>query len=43
MLLNMPVVPDKSIARERLNGGSAGLQRAWKLGNRRDGLGALAG
>jgi hypothetical protein len=29
MLLNMPVVPDKSIARERLNGESAGLQRAW--------------
>jgi len=32
MLLNMPVVPDKSIARERLNGESAGLQRAWYRG-----------
>ena len=27
-LLNMPVVPDKSIARERLNGESPELQRA---------------
>ena len=31
-LRNMPVVPDKSIARERLNGESAGLQRAWYRG-----------
>jgi hypothetical protein len=28
-LRNMPVVPDKSIARERLNGESTELQRAW--------------
>lgn len=31
-LRNMPVVPDKSIARERLNGESAELQRAWYNG-----------
>lgn len=28
-LRNMPVVPDKSVARMRLNGGNADLQRAW--------------
>jgi len=28
-LRNMPVVPDKSVARARLNGASAELQRAW--------------
>ncbi len=32
VLRNMPVVPDKSVARERLNGGSAQLQRAWYQG-----------
>ncbi len=32
VLRNMPVVPDKSIARERLNGESAQLQRAWYRG-----------
>src|SRR6185295_13847753 len=32
MLRNMPVVPDKSIARERLNGESTELQRAWYRG-----------
>ena len=31
-LRNMPVVPDKSIARERLNGESTELQRAWYRG-----------
>jgi hypothetical protein len=31
-LRNMPVVPDKSIARERLNGESAELRRAWYRG-----------
>jgi len=29
---NMPVVPDRSIARHRLNGGDASLQRAWYKG-----------
>jgi hypothetical protein len=29
---NMPVVPDGSIARHRLNGGDASLQRAWYRG-----------
>jgi hypothetical protein len=32
-LLNMPVVADKSIARERLNGESPELQRAWYRGH----------
>jgi hypothetical protein len=32
-LLNMPVVPDKSIARERLNGESPELHRAWYRGH----------
>lgn len=31
-LRNMPVVPDKSVARIRLNGESADLQRAWYQG-----------
>lgn len=31
-LRNMPIVPDKSTARERLNGESAELQRAWFKG-----------
>lgn len=31
-LRNMPVVPDKSVARDRLNGESAELQRAWYKG-----------
>ena len=31
-LLNMPVVPDKSRARTRFNGGSPELQRAWYQG-----------
>lgn len=31
-LRNMPVVPDKSVARERPNGESAELQRAWYKG-----------
>src|SRR4029078_2558880 len=31
-LRNMPVVPDKSIARQRLNGESTELQRAWYRG-----------
>ncbi len=31
-LRNMPVVPDKSVARIRLNGESAALQRAWYRG-----------
>lgn len=31
-LRNMPVVPDKSVARMRLNGGNADLQRAWYRG-----------
>ena len=31
-LRNMPVVPDKSTAKARLKGGSAGLQRAWYQG-----------
>ena len=31
-LRNMPVVPDKSIARERLNGESTELKRAWYRG-----------
>jgi hypothetical protein len=31
-LRNMPVVPDKSTAKARLNGGSAALQRAWYQG-----------
>ncbi len=31
-LRNMPVVPDKSSARERLDGGNASLQRAWYKG-----------
>ena len=31
-LRNMPVVPDKSVARTRLNGESAELQRAWYKG-----------
>jgi hypothetical protein len=31
-LRNMPVVPDKSVARIRLNGESAALQRAWYQG-----------
>jgi hypothetical protein len=31
-LRNMPVVPDKSVARLRLNGESAELQRAWYQG-----------
>jgi len=31
-LRNMPVVPDKSVARVRLNGESAALQRAWYQG-----------
>jgi hypothetical protein len=31
-LLNMPVVPDKSRARLRLNGGNPELQRAWYRG-----------
>jgi len=31
-LRNMPVVPDKSVARVRLNGESAALQRAWYRG-----------
>ncbi len=31
-LRNMPVVPDKSVARTRLNGDSAELQRAWYHG-----------
>jgi hypothetical protein len=31
-LRNMPVVPDKSTARERLNGESTELQRAWYRG-----------
>lgn len=31
-LRNMPVVPDKSVARMRLNGEDAGLQRAWYQG-----------
>ncbi len=31
-LLNMPVVPDKSVARQRLNSESAELQRAWYKG-----------
>jgi hypothetical protein len=31
-LRNMPVVPDKSVARMRLNGESADLQRAWYQG-----------
>ena len=31
-LRNMPVVPDKSVARSRLNGESAALQRAWYHG-----------
>jgi hypothetical protein len=31
-LLNLPVVPDKSVARERLNGESADLQRGWYKG-----------
>src|SRR5262249_52085281 len=31
-LPNMPVVPDKSTAKARLNGGSAALQRAWYQG-----------
>ena len=29
ILRNMPVVPDRSIARQRLNGESTELQRAW--------------
>jgi len=29
---NMPIVPDKSVARSRLNGQSAELQRAWYQG-----------
>jgi len=32
MVRNMPVVPDKSTARMRLNGESADLQRAWYQG-----------
>lgn len=32
MLRNMPVVPDKSRAKARLKGASAGLQRAWYRG-----------
>ena len=32
MLLNMPVVPDKSHARARLKGEDGGLQRAWYHG-----------
>lgn len=32
VLRNMPVVPDKSMARTRLNGGSAELQQAWYRG-----------
>lgn len=31
-LRNMPIVPDKSVARERLHGESAELQRAWYKG-----------
>ena len=31
-LLNMPVVPDKSQATKRLNGGDPGLHRAWYRG-----------
>jgi len=31
-ILNMPVVPDKSVASTRLNGESAELQRAWYQG-----------
>ena len=31
-LRNMPVVPDKSVARQRLNGESTELQRAWCRG-----------
>ncbi len=31
-LRNMPVVPDKSVARKRLKGESAGLQRGWYRG-----------
>jgi hypothetical protein len=31
-LRNMPIVPDKSVARMRLNGESAALQRAWYRG-----------
>ena len=31
-LRNMPVVPDKSVARQRLNGESTELQRAWYRG-----------
>jgi hypothetical protein len=31
-LRNMPVVPDKSVAHDRLNGESAELQRAWYKG-----------
>jgi hypothetical protein len=31
-LLNLPVVPDKSVARVRLNGESADLQRGWYKG-----------
>ena len=31
-LRNMPVVPDKSVARTRLNGDSADLQRGWYRG-----------
>jgi len=29
---NMPIVPDGSVARHRLNGGDSGLQRAWYHG-----------
>lgn len=32
MLRNMPVVPDKSVARTRYHGAPAGLQRAWYQG-----------
>lgn len=32
-LRNMPVVPDKSIARKRLKGENASLQRGWYQGN----------